>query len=80
MQRRPHFQGPFFAHPCNAPGCRDEGCFGEGVRLLHGRLGVWFCGVHWRARRAEGIAARDRPIIPSGAAPPVVGGQQFKLL
>lgn len=78
-QRRPRFDGPFFSHPCNAAGCRAEGCFGEGVRLLHGRLGVWFCGQHWRDRRMEVAANRSPSVIQSGAAPPE-GGQQFKLL
>lgn len=46
--KEPRFEGNFFHHPCSFERCMREGCIGEGVNLLKGRLGQWFCAEHYR--------------------------------
>lgn len=49
QSKEPYFdEGKFFHHPCCVTDCAREGCIGEGVNLLKGRLGIWYCAPHYR--------------------------------
>ena len=46
--KEPRFEGNFFHHPCSVGHCPRHGCIGEGVNLLKGRLGKWYCAEHYK--------------------------------
>ncbi len=48
QNKEPRFEGNIFHHPCSIEICMREGCIGEGVDLLKGRLGRWYCTEHYR--------------------------------
>lgn len=48
MNKQPRFEGNIFHHPCSVESCGREGCIGEGVNLLKGRLGQWYCAPHYK--------------------------------
>lgn len=48
MNKEPRFEGNIFHHPCSVEICMREGCIGEGVNLLKGRLGHWYCWPHYK--------------------------------
>lgn len=73
MDKSPSYSKGFFDHPCSAPGCDVQGAFGEGVNLLAGRLGVWFCGGHWRARRNRPPPEPAQQCLPDPPKTPAQG-------
>lgn len=84
--------GPF-VHKCSHPGCDAWGSFGQGVSLMKGRNGTWFCREHlpdafWDGmRRKEGQAQPPAQPMPADAQaqrprigrPAVAKGGQGKL-
>ncbi|OCC05157.1 hypothetical protein BA190_09590 [Labrys sp. WJW] len=58
---------PVFLHPCCAEGCEADGTYGEGVALLKGKAGVWWCFEHW-PRRDQALANRAKQAPPVEAA------------
>jgi hypothetical protein len=55
-----------FEHYC---WCGKWGAFGEGVRLLEGKEGTWYCAQHWEQRKLSLVgqerAAGDVPPAPT---------------
>lgn len=69
MNKKPFFdEKGRFHHPCCIPNCPHEGVFGEGVFLLKGKLGRWYCAQHWREKQ---MRAGEKQKQNAPAASPV---------
>lgn len=61
-----------FVHLCAHPGCTAWGGWGEGVDLLRGRPGTWWCAEHRPPRldpaRKRAAAADVPPAVQAARA------------